>query len=96
MLKSLHIDVRYYLNNLAYSQGSAFIETINAKPTGYINFNTKGTGSHAEVFVHEYSHIPLEYLKYDANAYRLATQLYHFAAKNLTLEDFDCSRELIL
>ena len=93
MLKSLHIDVRYYLNNLAYSQGSAFIETINAKPTGYINFNTKGTGSHAEVFVHEYSHIPLEYLKYDANAYRLATQLYQFAAKNLTLEDFDCSRE---
>ena len=93
MLKSLHIDVRYYLNNLAYSQGGAFIETINAKPTGYINFNTKGTGSHAEVFVHEYSHIPLEYLKYDANAYRLATQLYQFAAKNLTLEDFDCSRE---
>ncbi len=93
LLKSLHIDVRYYLNNLAYSQGSAFIETINAKPTGYINFNTKGTGSHAEVFVHEYSHIPLEYLKYDANAYRLATQLYQFAAKNLTLEDFDCSRE---
>lgn len=93
LLKSLHIDVRYYLNNLAYSQGGAFIETINAKPTGYINFNTKGTGSHAEVFVHEYSHIPLEYLKYDANAYRLATQLYQFAAKNLTLEDFDCSRE---
>ena len=93
MLKSLHIDVRYYLNNLAYSQGGAFIETINAKPTGYINFNTKGTGSHAEVFVHEYSHIPLEYLKYDANAYRLATQLYQFAAKHLTLEDFDCSRE---
>ena len=92
-LKSLNINVRYYLNNLAYSQGGAFIETINAKPTGYINFNTKGTGSHAEVFVHEYSHIPLEYLKYDANAYRLATQLYQFAAKNLTLEDFDCSRE---
>lgn len=92
-LRSLNMNVRYYLNNLAYSQGGAFIETINAKPTGYINFNTKGTGSHAEVFLHEWSHIPLEYLKYDANAYRLATQLYQFAAKNLTLEDFDCSRE---
>ena len=92
-LKTLNINVRYYLNNLAYSQGGAFIETINAKPTGYINFNTRGTGSHAEVFVHEYCHIPLEYLKYDANAYRLATQLYQFSASNLTLEDFDCSRE---
>ena len=92
-LKSLNMNVRYYLNKLAYSQGGAFIETINAKPTGYINFNTRGTGSHAEVFVHEYTHIPLEYLKYDPNAYRLATQLYQFAAKNLTLEDFDCSRE---
>lgn len=92
-LKSLNMKVRYYMNKLAYSQGSAFIETINAKPTGYINFNTRGTGSHAEVFVHEYTHIPLEYLKYDPNAYRLATQLYQFAAKNLTLEDFDCSRE---
>lgn len=92
-LRSLNMNVRYYLNNLAYSQGGAFIETINAKPTGYINFNTKGTGSHAEVFLHEWSHIPLEYLKYDANAYRLATQLYQFSAKNLTLEDFDCSTE---
>lgn len=92
-LKSLHMNIRYYLNKLAYSQGGAFIETINAKPTGYINFNTRGTGSHAEVFIHEYTHIPLEYLKYDPNAYRLATQLYQFSAKNLTLEDFDCSRE---
>lgn len=92
-LRSLNMSVRYYLNNLAYSQGGAFIETINAKPTGYIDFNTKGTGSHAEVFLHEWSHIPLEYLKYDANAYRLATQLYQFSASNLTLEDFDCSRE---
>jgi hypothetical protein len=92
-LKSLNMSIRYYLNKLAYSQGGAFIETINAKPTGYINFNTRGTGSHAEVFIHEYTHIPLEYLKYDPNAYRLATQLYQFSAKNLTLEDFDCSRE---
>ena len=92
-LKSLNMNIRYYMNKLAYSQGGAFIETINAKPTGYINFNTRGTGSHAEVFVHEYTHIPLEYLKYDPNAYRLATQLYQFSAKNLTLEDFDCSRE---
>ena len=92
-LKSLNMNIRYYLNKLAYSQGGAFIETINAKPTGYINFNTKGTGSHAEVFIHEYTHIPLEYLKYDPNAYRLATQLYQFSAKNLTLDDFDCSRD---
>lgn len=92
-LRNLNMNVRYYLNDLAYTQGGAFIETINAKPTGYINFNTKGTGSHAEVFLHEWSHIPLEYLKYDANAYRLATQLYQFSAKNLTLEDFDCSTE---
>lgn len=92
-LKSLNMNVRYYLNKLAYSQGGAFIETINAKPTGYINFNTRGTGSHAEVFVHEYTHIPLEYLKYDPNAYRLATQLYQFSAKNLTLDDFECSRD---
>ena len=92
-LKSLNMNIRYYMNKLAYSQGGAFIETINAKPTGYINFNTRGTGSHAEVFVHEYTHIPLEYLKYDPNAYRLATQLYQFSAKNLTLEDFDCSRD---
>ena len=92
-LRNLNMNVRYYLNDLAYTQGGAFIETINAKPTGYINFNTRGTGSHAEVFLHEWSHIPLEYLKYDANAYRLATQLYQFSAKNLTLEDFDCSTE---
>lgn len=92
-LKSLNMNIRYYMNKLAYSQGGAFIETINAKPTGYINFNTRGTGSHAEVFVHEYTHIPLEYLKYDPNAYRLATQLYQFSAKNLTLDDFDCSRD---
>lgn len=92
-LRSLNMNIRYYMNKLAYSQGGAFIETINAKPTGYINFNTRGTGSHAEVFIHEYTHIPLEYLKYDPNAYRLATQLYQFAAKNLTLEDFECSRD---
>lgn len=92
-LRNLNMNVRYYLNDLAYSQGGAFIETINAKPTGYINFNARGTGSHAEVFLHEWSHIPLEYLKYDANAYRLATQLYQFSAKNLTLEDFECSTD---
>ena len=92
-LKSLNMNIRYYLNKLAYSQGGAFIETINAKPTGYINFNTRGTGSHAEVFIHEYTHIPLEYLKYDPNAYRLATQLYQFSASNLTLDDFECSRD---
>lgn len=92
-LKSLNMNIRYYLNKLAYSQGGAFIETINAKPTGYINFNTRGTGSHAEVFIHEYTHIPLEYLKYDPNAYRLATQLYQFAANNLILDDFECSRD---
>lgn len=94
-LQSMQIRIRHNMVNSDSAKGFAFTRELNSKENvGYITHSyVRGSASNAEVFLHEYSHIPLDFLKHDPNAYRMALQLYEFAAKNLTLEDFDCSNE---
>ena len=94
-LQGMQIKIRHNMVNSDSAKGFAFTRELNSKENvGYITHSyVRGSASNAEVFLHEYSHIPLDFLKHDPNAYRMALQLYEFAAKNLTLEDFDCSNE---
>ena len=94
-LQGMQIRIRHNMVNSDSAKGFAFTRELNSKENvGYITHSyVRGSASNAEVFLHEYSHIPLDFLKHDPNAYRMALQLYEFAAKNLTLEDFDCSNE---
>lgn len=90
-VKSANMLIRYRLNNQLGRQGSSVLHRVNGVKVGFIShgISKSGEGSNLEVFTHELVHIPLDFLKYDPTANKIALQLYSYVAKHLTLDHFD-------
>lgn len=89
-VKSANMLIRYRLNEQLGRQGSSVMRRLNGVRVGYVShgISYNGSGSNLEVFTHELTHIPLEFLNMDSSANKTAIQLYNYVAKNIKFDHF--------